>query len=189
MIRGVPVPDMVNLLAPILKEERLVFESLLTFFVAERNAVPEGKLTFNRWLALQHERLTDPFTIATRRVLGQIATPLDARLFAETILEDPTFEPLQFLNMLMTGIQFWNEGQQETPEVEPANRWLLNILADRHADGLALLFGHFYNLYRESGLFPCERLPDRLEVLSGEERSMYFAAAADRDLVNRTAKG
>lgn len=189
MLRDVSVPTMIDLLAPNLERERLLFEGQLTFMIGERGLLRHDEpLTFNRWLVIQYERLTDPFTLAMRATLGQFTAPLDARLFAETIVDDPTFEPLALLDMLVKSITFWNEGQDETEQVSPENRWLIELEPAAKQEGLALLYGHFYNLFRASGIHPCERLPFEYEVFSGDEKSLYLDKDGANGALDRTAE-
>ena len=173
MLREVPTPTLVNLLAPALTEANECFEAQLLAWLDQGYLDPGKTFTFADWLHLQGEMQRDPFAEAARDVLRQLRGSRDAELFA-SVAERPDFDPLMLLYLFMNAIQHRVVCGAPPQNIDPDGQWLVELEPHGEVDGLGMLYAHLFNRFRAAGHFPCERLPLEFEVITEEERSIYF---------------
>lgn len=175
LLRDVPVPTVVNLLAPALEKARDSLDTEVLALLDQGHLGPGKIFTFANWLSIQGDMRKDCFAEATREVIRQLRGSRDTELFTSAV-DHADFDPLMLLYLFMNAIRHWCGIPKA---IEPANRWLIELEPHGEQDGLGMLYAHFYNRFRAEGHFPCERLPLELEVITADERSIYFDEVPD----------
>lgn len=174
LLRDVPVPTVVNLLAPALEEANCLYEQRFINFLEQGRLEPGEIVTFAGWLELHGDPELDMFDQAVTTVVRQIGGSPDAELFS-AMADDEDVDEILLLYLLMNGIKHWSSATFDKSAVHSDNLWLAELEThEEEMDGLAMLYAHFYNRFRDAGHFPCERLPLQLEVVTKEERDLFY---------------
>lgn len=183
VLRELPVPWLIERLAPALLEADREGQQLVEQHLAEE-PMPKGVVFgFEHWLSFWNQDGRIPYETALLEVVRAIGGTEDLKLFSKAMTSGMT-DPTELLWFLLNGVAEWTRWSGDLEDVRHDAAWLIELFAEgseetvdwSKQDPLGVLFAFLYSRFRTSTCHPTMPVPSDLS--SGEDQSRYFNGGA-----------
>lgn len=181
VLRELPVPWLVERLAPALLEADRKGQQLVDQHLLDQPMPKEVVFGFEHWLYFWNQDGRIPYETALLEVVRAIGGTDDLRLFSTAMTSGMT-DPTELLWFLLNGIAGWAKWEGDPRLFQPDAAWLIELFAEGleetanwpKQDPLGVLFAFLYSRFRASTSHPTLPVPN--DSVSGEDQGRYFSS-------------
>ena len=183
VLRELPVPWLVERLAPVLLEADREGQQLVEQHLLDEPMPKNVVFGFEHWLSFWNQDGRIPYETALLEVVRGIGGTKDLKLFSKAMTSGMT-DLTELLWFLLNGVAEWAKWSGDPEDVGQDAAWVIELFAEGleetvdwpKQDPLGVLFAFLYSRFRESTSHPTMPVPS--DFTSGEDQSRYFNGGA-----------